>query len=448
MLRFRTSLLIALLCGTAVSASAGTVYVPFATDSDFGGAHYQTQVWISNSGTLPRRIDSLFFENGVDGTVRPGLQPSSTRVVNNSSFLIRPLAPAGKTGILEITGAEVLAVSARLVSGGKLGASLPIVSSANLVAAGTAAELQGLQRDATRFFSIVGVLNLGHTATSCDLQILRSSGQSITTAKVTVAPLSQRVFDDVLAPETAITSARMTVSCDQPFFPFAVTFDRQLGTSVVSGPSASTDSTLGTPGGGPVGALCGAVQAGRRCFDKPGLFFSPSRSAPTLRIVLPFPRGVEYTKVRVQEDVTHGGWFAKRPDGIHNFFWLAQGTNVDRIGYANARGPNRNLIYAVHHIGAPKDVEAPRLEGNVALQQGQTYHIDYTYDAKNRLVTYVVSNSAGQVLVSDTNTNTFTRRIFTTSVDYLLDIGLHDEAADAPTFGWKYSNLKVEFFND
>lgn len=448
MLRFHPSLLIALLCGTAVSASAGTVYVPFATDSDFGGARYQTQVWISNSGQLARRIDSLFFENGVDGTLRTGLQPSSTRVVNNNSFLIRPLAPAGKTGILEITGAEVMSVSARLVSGGKLGASLPVVSSANMAPAGSVAELQGLQRDANRFFSIVGVLNLGHSAASCDLQLFRSSGQSITTAKVTIAPLSQRVFDDVLAPETAISSARVSVSCDQPFFPFAVTFDRQLGTSVVSGPSASTESTLGTPGGGPPGALCGPVQAGRRCYERPGLFFSPSRATPTMRIVLPFPRGVEYTKVRVQEDVTHGGWFAKRPDGIHNFFWLAQGTNVDRIGYANVRGPNRNLVYAVHHIGAPKEVEAPRLEGNVALVPGQTYHIDYTYDAKNRLVTYEVSNSAGQVLVRDTNSNTFTRRIFTTQYDYLIDFGLHDEAADAPTFNWKYSNLKIEFFNE
>jgi hypothetical protein len=445
MRRVCTSLSFALLLlGAAGTASAGTVYVPLAMDAEFAGSRYQTQVWVSNRGGVARRFDALFIEAGRDGAARQGLTPSSTRVVNGTTFLLGSVAPLDKIGMLEISGADPLVVSARLVGSTGLGATIPVVSSANLVPAGGTAHLLDLQRDATHV-SNLAVLNLAHQAAQCTLRLFRSDSQQIgADIQVTLPPLSQRPFGDLLAPAGNVAGARAAVRCDQQFYAFGASFDMQNGEALVKGPAAATDAGLPTPGID--GVLCGAAQAGRRCFDQAGVFFTPARGTPTRRITLPFPNKVEYKKVTVDIDITHGGWFAAKPDGIHNFFWIAQGTNIDRIGYANARGPGRDLIYAVHHIGFPRAVEAPRIEGSYAMQPGETYHVSYTYDAANLLVTLNVKTAAGQVVFNGTNSQLGTRRIFTTTQPYLIDFGLTDEAADAPTYGWKYANLRVQFF--
>ena len=432
-----------LLLATAGGAFAGTVYVPLAMDAEIGGTRYQTQVWVSNRGGVARRFDTLFLEAGQDGTARQGLTPSSVRVGNGATFLLGGVAPANKIGVLEVAGAEPLIVSARLVGGTGLGAPVPVVSSENLVAAGGTAHLADLQRGGERS-SNVAVLNLAHEAAQCTMRLFRADGTRIgSDLQATLPGLSQRLFGDVLAPAGTTAGARAEVSCNRQFYAFAATF-AQNGEALVSGPAASTAAGLPTPGID--GALCGPAQAGRRCFDQAGVFFSPTRGTPTKRIVLPIPNGIEYTKATVDLDVTLGPWFAKRPDGIHNFFWFAQGTNPDRIGYANVRGPGRNLVYVVHHIGYPKEVEGFRIEGNHAMQPGETYHIAFSYDAAGKLVTFEVKTAAGQTVVSGTDTHVGTRRIFTTTQPYLIDFGLHDEAADAPTIGWKYANLRVQFF--
>jgi hypothetical protein len=448
MSRVRTGTLFAFLFASATSAFAGTVYVPLAMDGEIGGTRYQTQVWLANRSTVARRVETMFLETGQDGTARQGKVPGSVRVLNGASFLLGGVAPANKTGMLELAGPDPLVVTARLVGPSGLGATIPVVSSENLIAAGDSAHLLGLQRDGARV-SNLGVINLGKQPAQCFLQRFRAGGDSIgNTVQATLPPLSHRQVDDLLAPETGLSAARATVSCNQPFYAYTVTYQAQTGELLISGPAAGTDSELETPGGGggPAGALCGPAQAGRRCFDQPGTFFIPSRSVPTKRIELPIPNKIEYKKATVDIDVTIGPWFAKRPDGIHNFFWFAQGTNPDRIGYANVRGPGRNLVYVVHHIGYPKEVEGFRLTGNYPMQVGATYHISFSYDAANRLVEFTVKNSSGQVVVSGTNSQVGTRRLFTTTHKYLIDFGLHDEAADAPTYGWKYANLKVQFF--
>jgi hypothetical protein len=447
--RFRASLVFALLFGTAGSAFAGSVYVPLATNTEIGGTRYQTQVWVSNRGAVTRRFDALFLDAGQDGTQRQGLTPTGVQVGNNATFLLGGAAPNNKTGMLEITGPDPLVVAASLVGPSGVGVTIPVVSTENLVESGDTANLLGLQRSSSQI-SNLAVLNLGRAAATCSLRLFRANGQAIGNAvQVTLPPLSNRLFGDVLAPENNISSARATVNCNQQFYTYSATFHLQNGQASISGPAAGAETGLAAPGdggGNTGGALCGAPRPGVRCFDQAGVFFTPTRSDPTHRIELPFPNKVEYKKATVSMDITLGPWFAKRPDGIHNFFWFAQGTNPDRIGYANVRGPGRNLVYVVHHIGYPKEVEGFRIQGNHAMQPGQKYNIFYSYDAQNRLVEFTVKNSSGATVVHGTNTQVGTRRLFTTSQKYLIDFGLHDEAADAPTIGWKYANLKIEMF--
>jgi hypothetical protein len=444
----RTWRLGALLATLALPAAAGTVYVPLALNADIAGTRYRTQVWVTNAGSAQARLDAVFLETGASGLPRAGRPSASFEVAPGAITLVTPTALEGKNGMLEITGPDTLHVEARLSNGG-IGAPIPVVSSDDLVAAGGTAHLVALERARDRFSS-VGLLNLGKTDARCTARVARANGRLLGgEIQITLPPLSHRQYDDVLLVlgGASVSAARAAISCDQPFFAYALVL-RPGGELAVVAPARSLRSTLTRPGAEPAPgpAQCAGSPAGVRCFEQTGVFFEPTRELPTKRIVLPFPNKVEYKKARVQIDVTHGGWYPAKPDGIHNIFWLAQGTNPDRIGYLNVRGPDRHLVYAVHHIGAPASVEARRLGYELELEAGRTYRFEYTFDAQNQHVEFVVRDAQGHQLLHDTDNTTFTRRIFTRNQDYLIDFGLHDEAADSPTFGWKYANLKVEFF--
>lgn len=335
------------------------------------------------------------------------------------------------------------------------GTQVPAVPSRDLFAAGATTRLLDLERSRAGYSS-VGILNAGSRPASCSVQLSRGDGSALGAVRFAVEPLSHRQFGDPLRTtfrQTAIAAVQAAITCDQPFYPYAVTYRPAAGRASWHFPvrpeteeSAAVQEELEAQAPAARKALCGPARPGIPCFEQAGNFFTPVRGALTKRIVLPFANKVEYKKVRVQIEVTHGPWFAKRPDGIHNIFWLAQGTNPDRIGYINVRGPKRNLVYAVHHIGAPKTIDGRRLAKVHPTHAGKTYHYDYTFDAANHRVEFVVRDSSGRQLVREIDNTTFTRRIYTRTYQYLIDFGLKDEAADAPTVGWKYSNLKVEFF--
>jgi hypothetical protein len=138
-------ILLAPLCWAA-PASAGAVYVPFATNSDIAGSRFRTAVWVVNTGAATARVQAVFLESGVDGLVRTSSTPSlSLQVAPGATALITPTAPNGRTGMLEISGPAGLVVEARLGNGG-LGTALPVISSANLVPAGATAHLLALER--------------------------------------------------------------------------------------------------------------------------------------------------------------------------------------------------------------------------------------------------------------------------------------------------------------
>jgi hypothetical protein len=321
--------------GWATPASAGTVYVPLATNSDIAGSRFRTAVWVVNTGAVTASVQAVFLASEADGRTRTSSTPSlSLQAAPGATALITPTAPDGRTGMLEITGPNSLVVEARLSNGG-LGAPLQVVSSSNLLPAGATAHLLALERDRERFTNI-GLLNLGQAAARCTARVMQSDGRALgADVQITLPPLSHRQYNDPLPAfgATALTSGRTSITCDRPFFAYSATF-RQGGAEVsFGGPSQALDSALTAAGAD-----------------------------------------------------------------------LAE-EQVGRIGYVNVRGPKRN-----HHVEL------------------------------------VVRDAQGRQLLRATDNTTFTRRIFTTRYQYLIDFGLHDEAADAPTIGWKYADLKVEFF--
>ena len=154
-----------------VPAFAGTVYVPVAPPQQVGDVIYRTQVAVGNPGGVARRITTSFIASGRDG-IRTGTTPSSASIPANGTLVLTNVTPTGREGMLEISGAPQVAVSARLEAVSRTGrvlssASLPVIGSANLVPRATAAQLQGIGRTATGVQHRFGLINLGAKEAAC-----------------------------------------------------------------------------------------------------------------------------------------------------------------------------------------------------------------------------------------------------------------------------------------
>jgi hypothetical protein len=437
---FRTLWSAAALCAAASPAFAGSVYVPLAINDEVGDVRLRTQVSVANHGAAAGRVETFFIPTDVDGTLRPaGNRPTPLQLAAGATQVLPPVAD-GAAGLLEISGGEGLVVSARLL-GGRHGSEMPVITSRNLVAPGATAHLQALMRDGNRITGY-GLVNLAQAPAQCTVRVFRSTGQPVgAAAVVTLPPLSHRQFVDPLAPEDNLSSARATATCNQAFYAYVNTVDLTAGDVAFAGPGEPASSTLRRPGEGPAVPQCGA---GVDCFEQLGAIFTPTRPTLTRVIVLPFAKGVDYKKARAQVDVTHGGWYGRLPDGVHQLLTLARGDNETRLGYVAARGPSRNFVVMIHNLGRPGE-GGNRLTQNFALQPGQTYHVDYTYDPANHRAELVITNNGAEVIRISDNT-TFVNRIRSDGEDFFVQFGLDAPPPHAPSLGWTYSNLKVEFF--
>jgi hypothetical protein len=257
----RKLLLLTLVLTLAVTAAplyAGTVYVPYAAEVEIGGVFYKTRVWATNNSEgVARRMQFRLIQSEEDGTADPDagritvlIEPGATRVVQLGDG----------AGLLELSGAPQIVVSARLVPVTTNGAAvadgiqLPIISDRSLRAGGDIVDLQGWLKDGDTTIANLGLVNMGTETSSCEIVLIRQDGLLIgDPAVVTVPPLSQRQFDDVLGlmGEQAVADARGAVSCDQPFYAYASLFKTTDGNVVFIAPSASLESTLDAPSAPP-----------------------------------------------------------------------------------------------------------------------------------------------------------------------------------------------------
>src|SRR6185369_8274093 len=97
------------LFASLVPAFAGEVYVPFASNKLISGSLYQTRVWVTNSSTAARSCDVRFIEEDTDGT-KPGTK-TTLNVPAGTTMVVTNVAPSGKSGMLEISGAPQITVT-------------------------------------------------------------------------------------------------------------------------------------------------------------------------------------------------------------------------------------------------------------------------------------------------------------------------------------------------
>lgn len=437
--------------GLTAPAFGGTVYVPYAADVTVNGIRYQTQVWASNRGGANRRIQTFFIAAGDDGTDREGAVFGGASVPAGATVLVGDLAPAGGVGLLEVGGAPQVVVSSRIVplgaTGNDAGGSLPVLSSENVLAAASVAHLQGLGRDAELVSDLV-IVNLANQPASCTASLFASNGSALgEAAQLTVAPLSIYRSADALANFNggAISGVRASVSCNQTFFTYGVSFDARNAAVSVTSPSELLSSTLVAPGGtpGPVDCSTGAV-----CFTRPGLIFTQVRPAVFHTEFFDVPPGT-YRKVHFRVEVFHGGWGNLSGNGgLHSLFWLVRDRNFDLLGFSVFRKPDRNDVMFRHGIQQLATLK-PKIFFPVEGVPGHTYAVDYTWDPGAHTLNYKLIDLTTGVTEIDyvgvPNVNELTmapgQRL---RADFGFKEGLNEN--EDPGYGWRYSNISLEAY--
>ncbi len=257
----RSKLVIALLLVMlAAPVFAGTVYVPVASDVTIGGQQYQTWIFASNNyPDILGLVDHFFIPSFQDGTVR-SVESTEVWLLAGESRVLG-LGGGSVRGMLEIEASSEVYLQARLVPVGGTpadgqGVSVPIVSSDNVIPAGQEVHLLGWERDADGALasSNFGLLNLGHSATDCSVNVYKDSGEVVIEDIVlTFEALSHNEFNNVLAllGETDARDWRLSVTCDQPFFPYLSIYYPATGRLTFASAAESGKSQLDRPGSGP-----------------------------------------------------------------------------------------------------------------------------------------------------------------------------------------------------
>lgn len=428
-------------------AFAGFVYIPVLDRNGSGGSTHRTEVWLSNSGPQERRYGALFLPAGTDGTQRPVPSTKATLLPLRTGKLAG-LGSPGAPGLLEIEAGTQVLVHARMANSPASGfagtTEVPVISSDNALAAGTAAHLQGLFRDVSGSYTDLGVVNLTNQAAACDISFFRADGTQIGgTARVAVQPLSLRHFADALlllgAP--SIADARAQVTCNQLFFAFAPVFtaSRTLLTFVT--PSASGASTLAGPTS--PGPAPGAI-----VFERSGQVHAPVLGQEIRTINVPVAQPLTLRRFIAEWDVVAGPWTGSKPDGNHNLIWVHRGKyRSNTLANVNTFGPPRSGIKNTQNTDmAAKAITTQEVP--LIFQQGVSYHLRYVYDAEINKITLTITSGGATVATLEMNGSALNNRITVPATGLYVQFG-HTAAQAAggiefPTYGWVYSNLRIE----
>ena len=453
-MRPRSILRLALLTLATVAAQpamAGVAYVPVTANVQIEGVDFQTALWLSNVGTVPAGFSTRFIPVNTDGTPVAGQTGQKRMLAPGGTFYLRPLAAPGQFGMLEITTDAGMVAEARLVGmppggGESLGATVPVVTADNITAANQTVVLQGLERDADRKRSNLGIVNLGAQTTLCSVSVFRANNAQIQqTAVVAVPAFGQQDFYDVLniLGEVAAEHVRVDISCDQAFFPYTTIYDITSGEVAFATRSLEPNLTSAVPP--PDQPQPGNCPDGAICFSRPGVFYRPTPGETIRRETFALDNG-SYKKIHFRVEVFHGGWRTPT-DGFYSLFWLAINRHFRLIGFSGFHGPNKNDVLFRHGMDIPAG-DKPKFTIPFNATPGQTYVCDFTYDAAGHQLVYNLLDTAGHVLASVTDRPNVNRIEVGNGEDLVADfssqLGLN--ANEPPTYGWEYRNLTVEVY--
>jgi hypothetical protein len=422
------------LFASLVPALAGEVYVPFAANKTINGTIYRTRVWVTNTSDAVRRANVRFIEEETDGT--PAGSPTGVNVPANATMVVTDVAPSGKSGMLEVSGAPQLVVTSRLevvsAQGEYLASvAVPVVSVDNVIGAKKTAELQALEHTQRGTQADYGLLNLNRSTTQCTIKAYRANGTPIgNSATITLLPLSVRHFDGALSAlgeNGFLSDVRIETTCDKQFYPYSLIYRPGGSEAAFMTPSPTLEGDLVAGGGGP-------PPGGSVVVEQAGVFLAAKQGDSYKAINIPLVEGVQYKKATIEFDLQTGRF----PQGL--FAGITSFRRNDRTLYYGMiiRGDRQKTLL---DMGVTDDiVQGPN---GAPWTENSKFHVWYEYDTSTRTLTFKCSKNGNvvQTLTGRTNHNDLSLNGRVVSVDFGMT-GVAD-GAYFPPIGWVYSNLKV-----
>lgn len=446
-LGFLAGFLVAFGALSAAPLCAAEVYVPALNPVANDGSRSETELWISNAGTTGDTAKAAFLAADTDGTQRSGI-PTSVTVFAKSSVNVTHVAQSGKFGLVAVEVGSGLLVEGRIVStsasGGVVVSRVPVISDATKLAAGSKAELLGLERNPEGGRIVhFGVVNLGTAAASCQVAFFGVDGSQVgSTVTLALKPVSLLHFQDALGTLGAgrISGVRGEVSCNQPFYAYAGTFGWPSSHYLFTTPSG----TVASNGGG--GPSTPPTSPGNIVFERTGLVHEATTAVPKGKVTVTVPRDLSLKRLVLDMDVVPGPWNLEKVPGNHAIVWLYRGKfRSNTVANVNAFGPGKYTVKFNQNVDLPAG-QITAAEGSLTFQQGTRYHLHYVYDAENALVTATVS-SGGQTLRALSAAATAVNRHLTVPAAGMnAEFGHYfgQEGPEVASVGWKYYDLRIE----
>lgn len=432
----------------AAPASAGAVYVPVLPPAGNGGSLHATEVWVSNPGGQQRAFASTFIPAGSNGTQRTGSSPEIP-VPARRTFLLSNVGNG--SGLLELLSNQEISVEARLTSTSPNGlqtyATVPVISSANTIAANGVAQILGLERDGSRGnLSHLGVVNLGTTSAQCEIKVFRVDGTQIGgTTSLSFQALSLRQFDDALGilGEQKASDVRIHVSCNKPFYAYAALLTQPHAQLTFRGPSGTT----AVSGGGGNGGTDPGTGTGKSVvFQKAGHLHTAAPGNPKGKLLIPIQSPMSLKRLVVECDFVPGPWNREKIPGNHAIIWLYRGKfRSNSVVNVNAFGPNKYTVKLNQNVDLPAG-GVTSAEGGLQLEQGKRYRLRYVYDAQTNQITAEFFHN-GNLLRTLRADGTATNHVLSVNPPSLnVEFGHNpgQEGPEIPSWGWSYHDLKVE----
>jgi hypothetical protein len=456
----RAAVLAAVLAaGTSAAAFAGAVYIPVPDPVSAAGSTHVVQLWMTNTAGAQTTYTATMLDAETDGTQRPSPGPSPSAIAAGRTSVVNGIGKVGKVSLLEVATTSAMSIEGRLINTAPNGITstvtpLPLISSDSQLAANTTGVLLGLRRDNTHGdYTNLGVVNLAHQASQCQIKMFRADGTQIaTSATLTFKPLSLRFFPDALGllGELDAADARAEVSCDQPFYVFGSIYTANSSEMLFVTPSSSGASTLPGPGGSGGGTGGGDGSGGgsggtTTIFTASGTFHTaaPGNEKKTFNITL--PQALSLRRMVVEMDVTPGPWNRAKVPGNHAILWLYRDKfRSNTIANVNAFSPPKLSFKAAQNVNLPAGSLSQDEQG-FAWVQGQRYHLKYTYDAEHSTVTAVLSSGGTTLKTLSFNATAPNGVLDIATKGLTAEFGHYadQEGPEVASYGWSYANLVI-----
>ncbi|HEV7784554.1 MAG TPA: hypothetical protein VGQ28_04400 [Thermoanaerobaculia bacterium] len=433
--RFAASLVLAALA--AVPLQAAPVWVPVLSLQGAGGHTLATKLWISNYAGQTRSYSTVFRQT--DGViVDEALQGS---VPAERAVFFDKAAAREETGLLEIEAADLRVDAWIQTSRGRqtFMTRVPVISADVQTEGGATAFLNGLDRNLSK----IGLVNLGAEAARCDVDFLRADGNlAAASATVVVTAGTLQQFDDALGVLPADRAVTAQVSCSQAFYAFAVAVNP--ASSEVS--FATPESAMAVRAAVARTPRAAIASKGTIVFNAPGLLHKASKQNEKGVVRIPVPQALALRQMTVDWDVTPGPWSTKNRAGAHGLLWLYRGKfRSNTVANVSFYGPNKNFVKTNQNIDLPQGANT-NASGNMLLEQGKVFHFHYVYDAAAESIVLTVSKNGRVVRTVRLAGSAAGNTLSVADAGLIGEFGNYSTQAgpEVATWGWSYSNLRVE----